>query len=335
MAVLTSITDIVDDGINQKTYNRNLQERAQVKLLHNRFAVQTNLDQGSGTRVTFRRYNRLALALTPLGSTVKQGQKKSAVTFSGTIKWYGDYITEDFKYVLTGIDPRIVVNSDLLGDQMGETADVVLREVYTAGTNVRYSNAVTARSSVATTITNNDINSAVRDLRAAGSTMIADAVSPSTNVNTHPVPRGWYALGHTDCEQDYRALSNFLSFENYGKKESAFEDCEEGSKGKVRFLTTTNGKIFESSGAAVGSTGLLAVDDTNIDVYTTLIFSANAVACTKMKKDSAKLIVKDLGSAGSLDPLGQFATTGWKLGLLGKILNQQWLKRIEHGVSEI
>jgi N4-gp56 family major capsid protein len=45
-----------------------------------------------------------------------------------------------------------------------------------------------------------------------------------------------------------------------------------------------------------------------------------------------KMIVKPLGSSGSSDPLDQRGSIGWKANVVAKILNQDWLVRIEHAL---
>jgi len=53
------------------------------------------------------------------------------------------------------------------------------------------------------------------------------------------------------------------------------------------------------------------------------------------KKEAPKNIVKKMGSAGTEDPLDQRATSGWKVATTCKILNDDFLHRIEHGATDL
>lgn len=66
-------------------------------------------------------------------------------------------------------------------------------------------------------------------------------------------------------------------------------------------------------------------------VYSTLVFGANAYGKADLAADNAGIIVKQRGSAGSGDPLDQRATVGWKANAVYKILNDDFLVRIESG----
>lgn len=65
------------------------------------------------------------------------------------------------------------------------------------------------------------------------------------------------------------------------------------------------------------------------DVYSTLIMGADAYGTTEISGGSLQHIVKQLGSAGSADPLNQRGTAGWKATKVAKILVEEYLVRIE------
>lgn len=96
---------------------------------------------------------------------------------------------------------------------------------------------------------------------------------------------------------------------------------EVGALDEVRFIQTSNAKKWSSSGSG------------SIDVYATIILGANAYGITRISGEALRNIVKPLGSAGSADPLDQRATSGWKATFVAKILQQNAIRRIEHGVS--
>lgn len=65
------------------------------------------------------------------------------------------------------------------------------------------------------------------------------------------------------------------------------------------------------------------------DVYATLVMGENAYGTTEIEGGGLQHIVKQLGSAGTADPLNQRATAGWKATKVAKRLVEEYLIRIE------
>ena len=65
------------------------------------------------------------------------------------------------------------------------------------------------------------------------------------------------------------------------------------------------------------------------DVYSTLILGENAYGVTEVTGGGLVHIVKQLGSAGTSDPLNQRATVGWKAIKVAERLVEQYMLRIE------
>ena len=69
------------------------------------------------------------------------------------------------------------------------------------------------------------------------------------------------------------------------------------------------------------------------DVYATLVFGENAYGTTALADGGLEHIVKQLGSAGSSDPLNQRATVGWKATKVTVRLVEAFMIRIETAAS--
>ena len=69
------------------------------------------------------------------------------------------------------------------------------------------------------------------------------------------------------------------------------------------------------------------------DVYATLIFGDNAFGTTSIEGGGIEHIVKQLGSAGSADPLNQRASVGWKANKASMRLVEAFMVRIETTAS--
>lgn len=333
MALITGTSDV---AVNlQGHYDRNLLERALPALIHSKFAQIRPLPKNSGTRINFRRYGSLAVNTTPLTEGVTPtGKKLTSTDIYANVKQYGDFITISDWVSMTGLDPLLIEGGEILSEQMGLSVDSLDRDVYIAGTNVRYAAGVTARASVATAVAVSDVKSAIRTLEGANAKKIRSMVVGGAKVGTRPIAPAFYGITHTSCRQDYEALPGFTKVEEYASQKDVMEE-EIGSWGNLRILVTTNSKIWLAGGAAVGSTGLVASDSTNIDVYSTLIFAANAVGSIPLQQGNVKNIIKKMGSAGTEDPLDQRATSGWKVASVAKILNDDFLLRIEHGCTDL
>lgn len=74
------------------------------------------------------------------------------------------------------------------------------------------------------------------------------------------------------------------------------------------------------------------------DVHATLIYGQNAFGCISLgskSKPNIKIIVKPLGSSGSLDPLEQRGSVAWKVPFFcAAILQDDFIVRLEHAVSD-
>lgn len=88
----------------------------------------------------------------------------------------------------------------------------------------------------------------------------------------------------------------------------------------VRFVETTEAVTFTVDGG-----------DSNPDkiVHSTLVLGADAYGITSIDGGGLTNIVKQLGSAGSADPLNQRSTSGWKAIHVAKILVEEYMVRIE------
>ena len=98
---------------------------------------------------------------------------------------------------------------------------------------------------------------------------------------------------------------------------------EIGTLAGIRFVTSSNAKVFPNAGLGAA-----------VDVYTTLVMGADAYGIVDLAGQNLRQIAKELGSAGSADPLDQRKTWGWKvMGWVAKILDENRIIRLEHAIS--
>lgn len=328
MAV-TSLTQ-VPPGV-QAFYDRNLLDRAQPAEVHGRFGQKRPIAMRNGNQIKFRRYSQLAVASTPLTEGVTPAGSSLAVTdLTATLAQYGDYITLSDMVDMTNQDPVITEATDVLGDQAGTTIDQVRRDVLVAGTNVFYANGVASRATVAQKFIAADLDKCIRFLKVQNAKYVKQGIMPSDKVGTGSVRKAFIALVHPDVEFDLENITGYRSVSDYGSQEGVIED-EIGAYKNIRFVSSTNCKIFAGAGAA--GTTVYKNNGANFDVYATLIFADNSYGVCPLSGAAMKSYTKALGSAGTADPLEQRATVGWKATTTTKILNDSWLCRLESAAS--
>ena len=197
-----------------------------------------------------------------------------------------------------------------------------MRDVLAAGTTIQYASTATQNSDItaAMKLSRAEVKEAVRTLRGNNAKPVTSMIDPSTGYNTVPLGRSYIGIVSPETAFDLDDATGFTPVENYPNRSTVMED-EIGSLANVRFVMTTN--AYVNAGAGNGG----------VDVHYTVIFGQNAYAMTRISGETLKNIVKPLGSAGTADPLNQRATSGWKLTFAGKILNNDYLVVVRHGVT--
>lgn len=296
-------------------YDTALIHAAEPKLVHAQFGQKRNIPQGRGKTIEFRKFSQLPKALTPLTEGVTpDGGSMKVTSDTATVNQYGYYIAISDILELSAIDPMLQEAVTALGGQAGRTLDTVIREILNAGTNVQYAEGqVTSRAALTSShkLTVKAIKMAVRTLK---------------NANADTIEGDFIGIIHPDIAFD---LTNDPEWK-YPHQYTDTKEIYEGEIGKiagVRFVETTEAKIFEKAGAAIGE----GASASKQSVYSTLILGANAYGVTEIEGGGLRTIIKQKGSAGTADPLDQRSTAGWKAILTAKILSDEYMVRVETG----
>ena len=305
-------------------YDRALLERAIPSLVHTRFAQVRDIPRNSGTNVIkFRRYGSLAANTTALTEGVTpSGTSLSVSDILATVLQYGDYVTLIDVVQMETYDPILTETAELLGEQAGDSIDQLCRTVLAAGTTIQYASTATADSEITASmkLDRKEIKEAVRTLRGNNAKPITSMIDPSTGYNTVPVGKSFVGIVSPETAYDLDEADGWIPVEKYPNKSNVMED-EIGALAGVRFIMSTNAYVAKDAGSG------------GVDVHYTIILGQNAYAISRISGETLKNIVKPLGSAGTADPLDQRSTSGWKLTFAAKILNQDFMVVIHHGVS--
>lgn len=296
-------------------YDTALIHAAEPKLVHLQFGQKRNIPKGRGKIIEFRKFSQLPKALTPLTEGVTpDGGSLKVTSETATVDQYGYYIAISDLLETTAIDPILQETVIALGAQAGRTLDTVVREILNAGTNVQYAEGqVSSRSALTSShkLTVKAVKMAVRTLK---------------NANADTIEGDYIGIIHPDIAFDLTEDPEWKYPHQYTDTTEIYEG-EIGKIAGVRFVETTEAKIFEGAGAAIGSTS------NKQSVYSTLILGANAYGVTEIEGGGLSTIIKQKGSAGTADPLDQRSTAGWKGILTAKILSDEYMVRIETGSS--
>ena len=307
----TNLTTSEGLSDEMKTYYSDyLIDMAEPYLAHDQFGQKHPIPEGKGKTIQFRKYSPLPKLTTPLeeGKT-PDGQTLTMSIVEATVKQYGGYIELSDVLLLTAIDNNLVQATTLLGGQAGRTLDTVTREIINAGTNVQYAEGqVKARSSL--------VGGAAEGNHYLTVNAIRMAVRTLKRMNAPKINGDYVAIIHPDCTYDLMSDPNWKYPHQYVDTKEMYEG-EIGKIEGVRFVESSEAKIFEGSGAS------------SRDVYSTLVIGDNAYGVTDVKGGGLQHIVKQLGSAGTADPLNQRATAGWKAIKTAAILVNEYMVRIE------
>lgn len=299
---------------NKVYYDKNLIRLAGPNLIHDQFAKKVTIPKNHGTKMEFRGFEPLAKSLTPLTEGVTpEGGKLDMFTVTATLKQYGYYIALTDLLEMTAIDNNVLEAQEMLGDQAGRTLDTITREVINAGTNVQYAEGqVSSRSALTQNmkLTVKAIKMAVRTLKKQN--------TPRINGKYMGIigPDLAYDLSEDDEYKDLFKYTDNSSFKNGYLFDLA----------GVEFYESSEAKIWASAGAT-GS------DSKAGDVGSALIIGKDAYAVTDLAGEGMEAIIKQLGSAGTADALNQRSTVGWKALKAAVILTNQYMVRIEVGMS--
>ena len=290
-------------------FSKYLIDNAKPALVYDQFGQKHNIPKNGGKTIEFRKYSPLPKATTPLTEGVTPAGKALTVsTVTATVKQYGDFVPLTDMLLLTAIDNNLVQALDLLGAQAGATLDTVTREILMGGTSVQYAEGqVTSRATLTAEhkLTVKAVRLAARFLKKQ---------------NAPKIDGGYVAIIHPDIAYDIQDDPDWKEWNKYTTSDKMFQG-EIGKIANVRFVETTEAKIFAKAGAS------------NQDVYATLVLGANAYGTTNIEGGGLETIVKQLGSGGTEDPLNQRGTAGWKATKTAVRLVEQFMVRVETGSS--
>ena len=250
-----------------------------------------------------------------------------------TLAQYGQVVTVTDVIEDTHEDPVLNDASQQCGENIGRTMEALTYGVLKAGTNVFYGNGTT-RGGVNTAISLNKQRAVTRALKAQKAMKITKILAPSPNYETRAIEASFVAVAHTDIEPDIRNMTGFTPVAEYGNRQPICAE-EIGSVEDVRYILSPDLEPFQAAGSGTLN-GMIADDDTNVDVYPVLFFGKEAYGTVPLRGYGAvEPSIIPANTKTKDDPLGQRGYVGWKSYFTAVILNQLWMARLEVGATDL
>ena len=300
--VNTNVT--ADTGLsaeNKTFYDMALIQEASPNLIHDQFGQKRPIPKNGGKKIEFRKYASLPKALTPLTEGVTpDGKKLSVSAVEAEVSQYGDYVCLSDVLDLTAIDNNALEATKVIGRQAGLTLDTITRNVLQSGTNVFYCPPVAADGTVGTQPT--DRTQLTKDCKLT--VAVVKRIAALLKAANAPKIDGHYVcILHPYAAYDLMNDPKWEQMHQYCKPDEMYEG-EIGRIAGVRFV--------ESSEAAV-YTGAENDCPDGLAVFGCLFLADGAYGVTEVTGGGLQTIIKQLGSAGTSDPLDQRSTVGYTL----------------------
>ena len=306
-------------------------------LVLSKFGQSKPLPSNKADTVKFRRPKPFAISLTPLteGAT-PASQQMAYEDVTVQIAQYGAVIAITDKVDDLAEDPVLKDAAMMAGEQAAETVEMITYGAVKAGTNVFYDVlGNTSRAQVATAVSIGRIRAVVRSLRNNRGKPVTSMLSPSPGYATKAIEGGYIAFGHTDLEADIRGLAGFTPVASYGSRQPLCPE-ELGSVESIRFILTPLMAPIASSGVVIATAPTMLTSGTNIDVYPLIVIAKEAYGLVPLKgANSITPSVLNPGTPTKSDPLGQIGFVGWKTYFAAKILNENWIARLEVAATKL
>ena len=295
---------------NKTFYDKTLIRYATPNLVHAQFGQKRPIPKNGGKKIQFRKYGSLPKALRPLTEGVTPaGQKMSVTPIESEVHQYGDFIEMSDVLDLTAIDNNALEATKMIGKQAGLTLDTVTRNVLQSGTNVWYApksdgTVPGGRASLDATcvLTVDLVKKVAAFLKAA---------------NAPKINGDYVAIIHPYVAYDLMSDPRWEEAHKYCKPEEIYEG-EIGRIAGVRFVETSEAAVYTGSGCPSG-----------LAVFGCIFLADNAYGVTEITGGGLQTIIKQLGSAGTADPLNQRSTVGWKAMQTAEILMEAYMVRVE------
>jgi N4-gp56 family major capsid protein len=337
LQVSTGTPGAASPGANQfpadhKYYEKKFLEALQPEQMYDKFGSRCAIDSNSSNTIVVKKMAELAsLEDSPLSEGVTPTEQSLSMTrIEKSVDQYGGYIRTTDRLSTEGLNGVTIEFSKRLGQQASRTMNRVNRDGLLGGTNVRRQNAaspdidaITAQVTPANLVTDFDY---MRDaFRLAYVKPLKGMTNGSTNIGTLPTASAYVVIVPVEAvdfieQMDDGNGNTFKQVETYSGQTDLYPN-EFGRYKNFRFLFDPETNT-ETNSAATPQT-----------IAQCLVFGQGVedkpYKVVDLAGGNLQMITKELGSSGSLDPLNQRASMGWKAKQATFIVQDLYMFRYE------
>ncbi|MCA1806832.1 MAG: N4-gp56 family major capsid protein [Actinobacteria bacterium] len=322
-------TTTLSDAI-KTAYEMRLLTRAIPRYVHGRWAVKARISKRGSYEL--RKYGSLAANTTVLteGTTPAETASPTPTLITMTPQFFGSWMGFTELAELEVIDPILSEMSSILGEQAGLSADTIVRNELNTYATIDYSGGQSAVG----TLDAPQHNISYADLIEQMAELEASSALPVDGEDFICIlhPHSWASL-----MLDPTFVNMFIA-------EAPNSAIRSGYIGRIlRLKLFVSSNAYEWADVGVGST---------TDVYSALFIAKesygilgltgieepkdvdnqgdNGKPLTGQQIKPVNIIVKQVGSAGSSDPLNQRGSLAWKMTLTPEVLNADWIRCLKH-----
>ena len=303
-------------------YTADLIDLADPSLVYSQFAEKQPIPANNGKSIEWHGFAdlnedietlTLEEGVTPDGLSLKQ------FDITGHVQQYGAYISFTDMLLMTGADKNISAANKKLAAQMSLLYDKIDRNCVMGGTHVIYAGNKSDRSQLT-----------VNDKFTVD--LIYEAVNELERRNAPKINGAYACVLHPDVVKDLLLSDEWKEMNKYSRPER-FDAGYIGEINNCRFYVSTNAKIWNSKDAGTTSGEDGAVAGSGTAVYGCVFLASGAFGTTEITGGGVEVIVKQLGSGGTADPLNQRASVGVRGTKGSVILINDYIIRVECGSS--
>lgn len=267
---------------------------------------------------------------TPAANTI------SYVDVSSTLEQYSVLFKFSSKAQLMYEDDIPADMKKLTAQTLAEVAELVAYGQTRGGTSVIYANGSTL-AGVNTAISLRKLQQSARTMESNRAKHVTSSIAAGPNFGTAPVEDSYLVFYHTDGSSDVRALPGFTKRVEYGSSIKPVHPREIGACEEFRFIPSP---LFAPTLAAGSSTlnGMVSVGAAAVDVYPFIIIAESALGHISLKGNGYTGIsptVIPSSTKNHANPSGMFGYVGADFWYSCVRLNENWMTRIECGVSDL
>lgn len=300
----------VTTGLTQEMstyYEKVFLARAEYEYIHKEGAQMRSQPKNEGKVVNFTRHTPLATATAALTEGTNPSEVAlTATTVAATLAEYGTTVKISRFLSLTSIDANNKEKIEVVGQNMGETLDEIVRNELFSGATAQLAGSKAALTDVAAsnTLSAAEIRKAVRTLK-------------NNKARKYQGRGSWICKTGPFPAYDLMGDSTWVNATTYDNGAEGIFKGEIGLLYGTRFLESPAQKTESST----------------VTVYSNFIHGSDAFGVIDLEGDKPQLFIIPHTNIDSGNTAGRFSTVAWAASFVAKTLNANWLINIKTGAT--